>query len=99
MEYFFVALLLFLSLLAYFKIAIYYNIIDKPNHRSAHTIPTLRGGGIIFWFCYLIFFIKNPDGNEYFFIGISLVALISFVDDVMTLHNKIRILAQFSAIS
>jgi uncharacterized protein YacL len=48
MEYIIVSVILLVSMLIYFKIADKYNIIDKPNHRSAHTQVTLRGGGIIF---------------------------------------------------
>ena len=86
-------------MLAYFKIADKFNIIDKPNHRSAHTIPTLRGGGIVFWFCFAIYYAQNPSNNLLFFLGITLVATVSFIDDVLTLPNKIRIVAQFVAIA
>ena len=34
--------------LLYFRVADYFNIIDKPNERSSHTRITLRGGGIVF---------------------------------------------------
>jgi hypothetical protein len=46
--YFAVFLVLFVLELIYFKIADRFNIIDKPNHRSAHTEITLRGGGLPF---------------------------------------------------
>lgn len=35
--------------LLYFRVAGYFNIIDKPNERSSHTRITLRGGGIVFY--------------------------------------------------
>ena len=98
MEFLLLTLLLFVLMLAYFKIADRYNIIDKPNHRSAHSIPTLRGGGIVYWCCFAIYYIQYPTQNHYFFIGITLVALVSFIDDIQSLPNKIRIFAQFIAI-
>ena len=55
MHYIFVTLLLFALLLVYFKIADKYNIIDKPNHRSAHSEITLRGGGVVFPIAFLLF--------------------------------------------
>ena len=55
MEYVITIISLFALLLVYFKIADKYNIIDKPNHRSAHTEITLRGGGIIFPIAFLLF--------------------------------------------
>jgi UDP-N-acetylmuramyl pentapeptide phosphotransferase/UDP-N-acetylglucosamine-1-phosphate transferase len=99
MEFLLLSIILFFLMLGYFKIANKYNIIDKPNHRSAHTIPTLRGGGIVYWLCFLIYYVQNPTLNHWFFVGITLVALVSFVDDIKSLPNKIRILAQFTAIA
>jgi len=85
--------------LLYFKIADRYNIVDKPNHRSAHTIITLRGGGIIYWFAALLFFIQHPEDYLFFFAGITLVSLVSFWDDIQSLPNKIRLIVHFTAIS
>ena len=72
---------------------------DKPNHRSAHTEITLRGGGIIFWFAALLYFAQHIENNYFFFAGISLVSLVSFWDDIQSLSNKIRISVHFLAIS
>ncbi len=99
MEYIIVAILLVLSLLVYFKIADKFNIIDKPNERSAHTVATLRGGGIIYWVAFLMIFIQTFPENSFLFIAISLVSVVSFIDDIQTLPNKIRLLAHFTAIA
>ena len=99
LEYLLVALVLLLLLLAYFKIANKYNIIDKPNERSAHTIPTLRGGGIIYWIAFLLVYVQTFPENTLLFLAITLVSVVSFIDDVRTLSNKIRLLAHFTAIT
>ena len=99
MQYLLITLVLFLLELLYFKIADRYNIVDKPNHRSAHTEITLRGGGIIFWFAALLYFAQHIENNYFFFAGISLVSLVSFWDDIQSLSNKIRISVHFLAIS
>ena len=99
MEYILLLIILFALTLAYFRVADKYNIIDKPNHRSAHSEITLRGGGIIFWFVSLLYFAQHVESNYLFFIGITLVSLVSFWDDIQTLPNKIRILTHFAAIS
>ncbi len=95
MEFAIVIILLSVSLLVYFKIADKYNIIDKPNHRSAHSQITLRGGGIIFPIAFIIFclFNLNEALQDYWSFGLGLLAIctISFVDDVRTLSNKIRL--------
>ncbi|KFF03952.1 MraY family glycosyltransferase [Chryseobacterium luteum] len=95
MEYILVIIILFISILVYFKIADKYNIIDKPNHRSAHTKITLRGGGIIFPVAFIVFCLFNliETIHNYWSFGLGLLAIctISFIDDVKTLSNKIRL--------
>ena len=59
MYYLIILVLLFLAELFYFRIADKCNIIDKPNERSSHTRITLRGGGIIFYFGALAYFLSN----------------------------------------
>jgi UDP-N-acetylmuramyl pentapeptide phosphotransferase/UDP-N-acetylglucosamine-1-phosphate transferase len=99
MQYILLTITLFSLLLIYFKIADRYNIIDKPNHRSAHTEITLRGGGIIFWFSSLLYFMQHFQENYLFFLGITIMSLVSFWDDVKSLPNRIRLLTHFIAIT
>ena len=86
-------------MLLYFKVADKFNIIDKPNQRSSHTEVTLRGGGIIFWFSALLYFIQHIQNNYFFFTGITLVSLVSFWDDIQSLSNKVRISIHFLSIT
>ena len=99
MEYIFLTIILMTIMLLYFRVAYRFNIIDKPNHRSSHTEITLRGGGIIFWFSALLYFVQHIENNYFFFTGITLVSLVSFWDDIQSLSNKIRISIHFLAIS
>ncbi|MBP4137814.1 MraY family glycosyltransferase [Flavobacterium geliluteum] len=99
MEYTILGILLMILILLYFKVADKFNIIDKPNQRSSHTEITLRGGGIIFWFSALLYFAQHVRDNYFFFIGITLVSLVSFWDDIQSLSNKIRMSVQFLAIT
>jgi UDP-N-acetylmuramyl pentapeptide phosphotransferase/UDP-N-acetylglucosamine-1-phosphate transferase len=99
MIYLVLVIILFFVMQYYFKIADKYNIIDKPNHRSAHNEITLRGGGVIFWFASLLYLLQNFHSDKLFFIGITLVSVISFWDDIQSLPNKIRVLAHFTAIT
>jgi UDP-N-acetylmuramyl pentapeptide phosphotransferase/UDP-N-acetylglucosamine-1-phosphate transferase len=98
MTYIIVFIVLILLELLYFKIADRFNIIDKPNERSSHSTITLRGGGIIFYFGALIFFIFSGFEYPWFFLGLSLMTAVSFLDDVFTLSNKIRLLIHFSSV-
>ena len=99
MEYTILGIILMIIMLLYFKVADHFNIIDKPNQRSSHTEITLRGGGIIFWFSALLYFVQNIPNNYFFFTGITLVSLVSFWDDIQSLSNKIRITVHFLSIT
>lgn len=82
-------------MLVYFKIADKYNIIDKPNHRSAHTQITLRGGGIIFPVSFILFCLFNLnetiDHSWSFGLGLLAICTVSFIDDIKPLSNRIRL--------
>lgn len=88
--------LLFVELV-YFKIADHFNIIDKPNERSSHTRITLRGGGIIFYFGALAYFILSGRNDPWFFLGLTLISAISFVDDVHSVSQGVRLVFHFAA--
>lgn len=113
MQYFIIFALFFILMFVYFKIANKYNIIDKPNHRSAHTEITLRGGGIIFPIAYLFFIGQQVLFNNYRFslnnsvepnfwifgAGLLTICFISFVDDLMDLSTKIRLIFHFISVT
>lgn len=95
--YLIIAAILLAAELLYFRIADKFNIIDKPNERSSHTKVVLRGGGIIYvlgMWIYAAFF-----GVEMwpFLLGLTLVAGISFVDDIHSLPDGVRLAVQFVA--
>lgn len=89
-------ILLILELL-YFRIAEKFNIIDKPNERSSHSSTVLRGGGIIFllgaWIWSVFFGFQYP----LFLVAVTLAAGISFIDDIHSLPDSVRLIVQFAA--
>lgn len=97
MNYLIIAVLLFVLELLYFKIADKYNIIDKPNERSSHTRITLRGGGVVFYFGVLLYFLFFGFTYPWFFAGLTLIAGVSFVDDIRSVPNRIRLAIHFIA--
>ena len=89
-------LLLMLELI-YFKIADKCNIIDKPNERSSHSTIVLRGGGIIFMLGLWIWSAFYGFGYPWFLAAVTLIAGVSFVDDIRSLPDSVRLVAQFVA--
>lgn len=83
--------------------AIKKSIIDIPNERSSHTIPTPRGGGIaviIVFFIGLIYFKSNITDSLFYALWCSVpIVIVSLIDDIITLSSRSRLLVQsFSAI-
>lgn len=97
--YLIVFVLLFFVEFSYFRIAAKFNIIDKPNERSSHTQITLRGGGIIFYFGVLAYFLLGGFGYPWFILALTLVSFISFMDDLCSISQKLRLVFHFLAIA
>lgn len=98
MVYIFTVILLFILELFYFKIADKFNIIDKPNQRSSHSSITLRGGGIIFFIATALFFIKSGFSYPWFMLGLTLMASISFLDDIIEVATRFRLAIHFTSV-
>ena len=97
-------ILLMLSfLLTYFikNYAIKKSLISEVNERSSHTIPTPHGGGIaisIAWLIGLIYLNINDQIESNLFYALLAgfgIAVISFIDDIVDLKPKIRMIAHF----
>lgn len=109
MTYIIIFLFLLILELTYFKVADKCNIIDKPNERSSHSTIVLRGGGIIFAISMIIWaiivMVQEVQGiqtvQEYlpFLCGLVLIAGVSFWDDVKSLPDSVRLVAQFVAMA
>ena len=92
-----ITVILIIAELLYFRIADKCNIIDKPNERSSHTKVVIRGGGIIFviglWVWSAFFGFQYP----WMLAAVTLAAGISFVDDIHSLPDSVRLVVQFVA--
>lgn len=107
MTYGILFVLLVLAELLYFKIADKFNIIDKPNERSSHSSIVLRGGGVIFSLSMVAWAAMSVIQGDFhcivcylpFLAGLLLVAGVSFWDDVKSLPDSVRLVAQFAAMA
>lgn len=82
--------------------AIKKSLLDIPNERSSHSVPTPHGGGIaiaVCWFFGLIYLFtcKGLDAPLFYALmaGIML-SLVSYMDDLYELSPKIRLMVQAS---
>lgn len=72
-------------------------IVDRPHHQSSHKGIVVRGGGIVFYMTYLLWFLESGMQYPMIFAGLSIIALTSFADDVHSISPKLRMVLQFIA--
>lgn len=109
------AVLLLLLEVSYFRVAGRLGIVDRPSLRGSSDRVTLRGGGIIFvvgawiWFLWGLLGLPGTSGTSgaapgpalypWFMAGLTLIAAVSFADDVHPVSNGLRLTVQFAAMS
>jgi UDP-N-acetylmuramyl pentapeptide phosphotransferase/UDP-N-acetylglucosamine-1-phosphate transferase len=80
-------------------------ILDRPNERSSHRVPTPRGGGIAVIGAVLLGWImlartgSAPSGVFGIAVGAVLLAAVSWIDDLRGLSPAVRLLAQTAAVA
>lgn len=78
------------------------NVLDVPNHRSSHSVPTPRGGGIaivvLALFVYIAAGLSNPASISWSLVGGALiVSVVSLLDDIFNVSFVWRLLAHSAA--
>ncbi|VEG90370.1 MraY family glycosyltransferase [Legionella spiritensis] len=78
------------------------DLLDIPNDRSSHALPTPRGGGLSFVLCFMASMLMLgkqgviPPGELYVFIGpCFIVAMLGFLDDRFHLSAVWRLAGHF----
>ena len=100
MRYIIAFILTFILTFIVKKVAIKKSLLDIPNKRSSHSVPTPRGGGlaiVIVWYAFLSFFYyKAYISQELFFALLPgiIIAMVGFFDDILGLSPKVRLFFQ-----
>lgn len=105
-QYFIITAILLVAELLYFHIAKKLNIIDKPNARSSHSKVVLRGGGVIFSISMLVWVGLQGAHDDWevvmsylpFLMGLMLISGVSFIDDIRSLPDSVRLVFQFLSV-
>lgn len=90
LSYFIVFLLLLLMALVYQRLALKFGIIDVPNGRSSHILPTVRGGGILFPLAVIFWWMAYDFLHTWMVLGILWISTISLLDDIYSISRKLR---------
>ena len=94
-------LILFVVEELYILIAERCGIVGCPIERSSHNKPTIIGGGIITWVSMLVYLSTHAtlwQSYGLFFAGLTLIGVISFIDDVREVSISKRLIIHFASI-
>ena len=83
---------------AYIQTARGLKIMDLPHYQSSHRGAVVRGGGVVFYVSFLIWSIFHDFHWGGGLLGLTIMAGVSFLDDVHSVNPKIRLICQFIAI-
>ncbi|MEO5799883.1 MAG: glycosyltransferase family 4 protein [Gemmatimonadales bacterium] len=80
-------------------------LLDTPNARSSHAVPTPRGGGLGIWLGLvaglLVWWIFEDDAGDFppvtAMLVVAIVTVVSFLDDLYSLPYRLRLLVQGAA--
>lgn len=88
------------------RFALATKLLDIPNERSSHVLPTPRGGGVVFVLCFLVWLVYAfvtdwVDAQVFYALFVSglIVAVTGIVDDKYHVSAKRRLLLHFTAIA
>ena len=97
-EYALIGGILFGLMLLYLKVAGERRIMDIPNSRSSHTQAIISGGGIVFYAGVLLYSIWHDMEYPWFFTGLTLVTMISLMDDIRSVPKGVRLTVHIAAV-
>ena len=97
-EYITLGLFLLAFEYAYFIFAKRLRIVDRPHHQSSHSGVIVRGGGVVFYMAFLIWSLSHDLRWGGGLLGLTIMAVVSFADDVHSISPRIRLICQFIAI-
>ncbi|KPQ19490.1 MAG: UDP-N-acetylmuramyl pentapeptide phosphotransferase/UDP-N-acetylglucosamine-1-phosphate transferase [Algoriphagus marincola HL-49] len=99
LSYLSIFLFFLLIALVYYRLALRFDIVDRPNSRSSHTKVTVRGGGILIPVAVLLWWMAYDFQNTWMILGMMWIAAISMLDDMFDISRLLRFGIQFLALS
>ena len=102
-KYSIIAIVLILLEVIYFPIAKHYKIGNEVSPRSSHNKFQITGAGFIFYIAALLFYaifdIKLPNTYITMLVGATILAIVSFYDDVKDITPWFRLIIQIGVVA
>ena len=75
-----------------------FSVLDNPNHRSSHTVPTVRGGGYVLVIVVSSLLAAGVAGTRPAFLPVCVaLAVLGFADDLQPMPSLVRLSVQLLA--
>jgi UDP-N-acetylmuramyl pentapeptide phosphotransferase/UDP-N-acetylglucosamine-1-phosphate transferase len=75
-----------------------FGLSDQPNQRSSHDYYVVRGGGVIFGLSWLLACAYERSLFSYFNLGLLILMIVGFLDDLKGLSSLVRLFFQFVSV-
>ncbi len=98
MTFLVLTIILFISEVIFIKVAKQFKVIDISRENNVCLKETVRGGGIIFFLSMLCYYVYSDFRYSYFFLGLSIISLVSLMDDIKSLSVINRLFFHFLTI-
>ena len=98
MKFLVLTIILFISEVIFIKVAKLFNILNISRQHKIDSEETVRGGGIIFFFSALCYYVYSDFQYSIFFSGLTILSIVSFVDDTKSLPVSSRLFFQFLSV-
>ena len=99
MRFLVLVVILFITEVIFIETAKQFKVTDISRENNVGLDGTVRGGGIIFFFSVLSHYLYSDFQYSIFILGLTILSIISFVDDNKSLSVTIRIIFQFLSVS
>ncbi|MBL8181222.1 MAG: glycosyltransferase family 4 protein [Blastocatellia bacterium] len=92
----------YFGVLAYRSFSLKRGLLDHPNERSSHEMPTPRGGGLVMAFVAIFGYVAlslayNTQISYGYILAALIVIVVGFLDDVFSVWFLWRLIGQFAA--
>ena len=91
--------ILFVIEVIFIKIAKRFKLTDISRENNVDLDGTVQGGGIIFFFAALCYYVYYDFQYSTFILGLAILSVVSFVDDIKSLSISSRLFFQFLSVS
>ncbi len=98
MRFLVLVVILFVTEVIFIKVARQFKVTTLSREHNIDSKDTVRGGGVIFILSVLCFYVNSHFQYSLFFLGLTIISMVSFIDDIKSLSISNRLFFQFLSV-